>query len=396
MTSAPPSTTLFNDALMTDPYGTYARLRETGPVHRTTTPDGAPVWVVTRYEDVRAALTDPRLSLNKAHVRTTGRYQSSMPPELDAHLLNMDPPDHTRLRRLVSKAFTARRIEGLRERVQAHTDGLLDAVAERPTDLMHSLANPLPMEVICELLGIPAQDRRDFHAWTHSVRGSAEDAAVESRTAMREMHRYLTGVMGAKRNKPTDDLLTAMIEARDERDSLSEPELLAMAFLLLFTGYTSAVNLIGNATLALLLHPAVMSSVRAGRTPVRSVLEETLRWNAPVTLGVRRFTLEDVTIGGVTIPTGSRVWVSLASANRDAAQFTDPDCFQPDRPSAHLDFGHGIHYCLGAPLARLEAEVALTGLLARFPGLRLAVPADELEWLPSFHHRGLKTLPVTW
>ncbi|GGV09041.1 cytochrome P450 hydroxylase [Streptomyces filipinensis] len=394
MTSAPAS--LFNDALMTDPYGTYARLREAGPVHRTITPDGAPVWVVTRYEDVRAALTDPRLSLNKANVHITGRYQSSMPPELDAHLLNLDPPDHTRLRRLVSKAFTARRIEGLRQRVQAHADELLAAITERPADLMPSLANPLPMEVICELLGIPAADRRDFHAWTDSVRGSSEDAAVESRAAMREMHRYLTGVIAAKRNKPTDDLLTAMTEAHDEHDSLSEPELLAMSFLLLFTGYTSAVNLIGNATLALLLHPAVMDSVRAGHTPVRAVVEETLRWNAPVTLGVRRFTLEDVTIGGITIPTGSRVWVSLASANRDPAQFTDADCFQPERPSTHLDFGHGIHYCLGAPLARLEAEVALTGLIARFPDLRLAVPAEELEWLPSFHHRGLKALPVTW
>lgn len=196
--------------------------------------------------------------------------------------------------------------------------------------------------------------------------------------------------------KPTDDLLTDLIEARDEHDTLSEPELLAMAFLILFTGYTNAVNLIGNAALALLLHPAVMTSVRAGSTPIRAVLEETLRWDAPVTLGVRRFALEDVAIGGITIPTGSRIWVSLASANRDPAQFTEPDRFDPQRSTAHLDFGHKIHYCLGAPLARLEAETALTRLLDRFPDLHLAVPAEALERLPAFHHRGLKTLPVTW
>ncbi|WP_227025761.1 cytochrome P450 family protein [Streptomyces fodineus] len=381
---------------MTDPYRTYARLREAGPVHHTTTPDGAPVWVVTRYEDVRAALTDPRLSLNKANAHTAGRYKSSMPPELDAHLLNTDPPDHTRLRRLVSKGFTARRVEGLRQGVQAHVDGLLDAIADRPADLMQALANPLPMMVICELLGIPTQDHSDFRTWTRSVRGSEEDSAVESRTAMRKMHQYLTGVIAAKRNEPTDDLLSDLIGARDEHDRLSEPELLAMAFLILYTGYTSAVNLIGNAALALLLHPEVMTSVRAGSTPIRAVLEETLRWNAPVTLGIRRFALADLAIGGVNIPAGSRVWVSLASAHRDPAQFSNPDRFQPERPAAHLDFGHGIHYCLGAPLARLEAEVALTRLLNRFPDLDLAVPADELEWLPSFHHRGLKTLPVTW
>jgi cytochrome P450 len=396
MTTAPSSASLFNDALMADPYRTYARLRKAGPVHHTTTPDGAPVWVVTRYEDVRAALTDPRLSLNKANAHTTGRYQSSMPPELDAHLLNTDPPDHTRLRRLVSKGFTARRVEGLRQGVQAHVDGLLDAIADRPADLMQALANPLPMMVICELLGIPPQDHSDFRTWTRSVRGSEEDSAVESRTAMRKMHQYLTGVIAAKRNEPTDDLLSDLIEARDEHDRLSEPELLAMAFLILYTGYTSAVNLIGNAALALLLHPEVMTSVRARSTPIRAVLEETLRWNAPVTLGIRRFALEDLAIGGVNIPAGSRVWVSLASAHRDPAQFSNPDRFQPERPPAHLDFGHGIHYCLGAPLARLEAEVALARLLNRFPDLDLAVPADELEWLPSFHHRGLKRLPVTW
>ncbi|MEV5777801.1 cytochrome P450 [Streptomyces antimycoticus] len=395
MSPTSPSTTLFDSDLMSDPHGVYDRLRQASPVHCTTTPDGAPVWVVTRYQDVRAALTEPRLSLNKANARTVGRYQSSLPPELDAHLLNMDPPDHTRLRRLVAKAFTARHVENLRLRIQASTDELLSAITDQPADLMQALANPLPMVVICELLGIPAQDRRDFRAWTNSLLGPAPDAAVESRTAMREMHRYLVGIIAAKRARPTDDLLTAMIEAHDERDSLSESELVAMAFLILFAGYDNTVNLIGNATLAMLLHPEVMAAVRDGHTPIRAVLEETLRWNSPFTLGVRRFALENLTIGGVDIPAGGRVWVSLISANRDG-QFEEPDRFRPERTPAHVGFGHGIHYCLGAPLARLESEIALTSLLKRFPDLQLAVSPGNLAWAPSFHRRGLMGLPVVW
>lgn len=394
MTTTPAA--LFTDRLMAAPHRVYAELREAGPVHRTTTPDEAPVWLVTRYQDVREALNDPRLSLNKENARTTGRYQSSMPPELDAHLLNMDPPDHTRLRRLVSKAFTPRRLDGLRDGIQAHTDALLDAVADRPADLMQALAYPLPMAVICELLGIPADARQDFRTWTNNLLSPQPDAAVDSRTAMREMHRFLVEVIAAKRARPTDDLLSAMIEARDERDSLTEPELLAMAFLILFAGYDNAVNLIGTTALALLLHPEHMQAVLDGSTPVQAVLEETMRWNAPFTLGVRRFALEDLEIGGVAIPAGARVWVSLISANRDGAQFDDPDTFDPARTPAHLGFGHGIHYCLGAPLARIEGEIALSSLLQRFPTLTLAVPADELEWVHSFHRRGLQRLPVTW
>ncbi|MFD9038797.1 cytochrome P450 family protein [Streptomyces bottropensis] len=394
MTPAPP-TALFGDSLMFDPHTVYRHLRQESPVHCTTTPDGATVWVISRYQDVRAALTDARLSLNKANAHTTGQYQSSMPPELDAHLLNMDPPDHTRLRRLVAKAFTARHVETLRPRIQASVDGLLSAISDQPADLMQALANPLPMTVICELLGIPDQDRQDFRGWTNSLLAPAPGAAVESRAAMRDMHQYLGEIIAAKRSTPTDDLLSAMIEARDEHDSLSEPELVAMAFLTLFGGYDNAVNLIGNATLALLLHPDVLASVRDGHTPIRNVLEETLRWNPPFTLGVRRFALEDLAIGGVDIPAGARIWVSLISANRDD-QFEEPDLFRPERTPAHLGFGHGIHYCLGAPLARLEGEIALSSLLRQFPALELAVPAQELSWTPSFHRRGLKELPVVW
>ncbi|MEU1940687.1 cytochrome P450 [Streptomyces coeruleorubidus] len=392
--ATPPS--LFSDVLITDPHQAYDQLRKIGPVHQTTTPDGVSVWLVTRYQDVRKALADPRLSLDKGNAHSTGLHQSSMPPELDAHLLNMDPPDLTRLRRLVSKAFTPRRIEELKPRIQAQTDELLDAFTDPPVDLMRALANPLPMAVICELLGVPLDARRDFRAWTNTLLAPAPDAAKESRRAMREMHQFLVEIIAAKRTHPTDDLLSAMIEARDTHDSLTEPELLAMAFLILFAGYDNTVNLIGNGLLALLLHPQHAHAVRDRNTLVRDVLEETLRWNAPFMLGVRRFALKDITIGGVRIPVGGRVWVSLISANRDGTHFASPASFDPHRAPAHLGFGHGIHYCLGAPLARLQGDVAITSLFHRFGRLKLAVPVTELKWVPSFHKRGLQELTVAW
>lgn len=393
--SAVPS--LFDSTLVADPHTGYARLRAAAPVHRTTTPSGEPVWLVTRYPDVRAALTDPRLSLNKANAQTSETYKSSMPPELDAHLLNLDAPDHTRLRRLVSKAFTPRRTESLRGNIQAMTDGHLEAMAgASSSDLVQALANPLPMDVICELLGIHAESRRDFRAWTATLLSPEPGAAEDSRAAMRRMHHFLLSIIADKRSHPTDDLLTAMIQARYESDSLTESELVSMAFLILFAGYDNAVHLIGNAILGLLLHPDQISAVRNGSTPVHALVEETLRWNPPFPLGVRRFAVEDLNIGGVDIPAGSRVWVSLASANRDEREFPSPHRFDPASKPAHLAFGHGIHYCLGAPLARLEAEIAITSLIHRFPGLKLAVPADQLNWWPSFHKRGLQRLPVVW
>ncbi|MGW1895101.1 cytochrome P450 family protein [Streptomyces sp. NPDC002004] len=386
--------TLFDDTLLTDPHGAFAGLRKDGAVHRTTTPDGEPVWLITRYAEARAALADSRLSLNKKNAKTSGEYVSSMPPELDFHLLNMDPPDHTRLRRLVAKAFTPRRVEDLRVRIQNLADTLLATCTGPRMDLVPALAVPLPIGVICELLGIPETARRDFRTWTDTLFSPAPGAAAESRTAMRQMHRFLKDVIDDKRHSPTDDLLSALVEARDEGDSLTEPELLSLAFLTLFAGYDNAVHLIGNTALSLLLHPRLLTAVRGGAVPIRAVVEETLRWNPPFALAVRRFALEDVTIGNAVIPAGSRVWVSIASANRDEREFPSPEVFDPGRAPAHLAFGHGVHYCLGAPLARLEAEIAIRSLLKRFPDLELAVSADELEWWPTFHKRGLSSLPV--
>ncbi|MFI5688146.1 cytochrome P450 [Streptomyces sp. NPDC051636] len=387
---------LFGDALMADPHTGYRKLRAAGPVHRGLTPDGEPVWVITRYAEAREALTDPRFSLNKANARTSGEYQSSMPPELDAHLLNMDAPDHTRLRGLVAKAFTPRRVEDLRPRIQHRVNELIDSAPAAEADLMAALAEPLPMTVICELLGIPAADRPNFRAWTNSLMSPRPGAAAESRAAMRNMYQFLIDVLASKRRHPTDDLLSALLASHDEHDRLTEAELVSLSFLLLFAGYDNAVHLIGNAIVGLLLHPQHITSLRSGELSPRLVIEETLRWNPPFPLGVRRFALEDLTIGGAAIPAGGRVWIALISANRDEALFDNPDDFNPHRAPAHLSFGHGAHYCLGAPLARLEAEITLTTLVRRRTGLALATQPEELTWWPSFHKRGLRSLPVRW
>ncbi|WP_051967299.1 cytochrome P450 family protein [Kitasatospora mediocidica] len=392
--------TLFDPALLADPHGGYAALRRAGPVHRTSTPDGAPVWLVTRYQDVRAALADPRLSLDKRTAGGSGEHGASMPPELDAHLLNLDPPDHTRIRRLVAKAFTPRAVEALRAPVQRRTDTLLDAIARQPpapeqpgVDLMEALATPLALAVICDVLGIAEAERRDFRAWTDTLRSPAPDAALSSRQAMRLMHGFLVELIERKRAAPAEDLLSRIIEARDEGDRLTEPELIALAFLLLFAGYDNAANLIGSTLLALLTHADAHRALREGRVTMDQVLDETVRWNTPSMLASRRFALVDLDIAGTAVAAGDRIWLSLVSANRDEAQFPHPADYRPQRPAGpHLAFGHGIHHCLGAALARMEADLAVGTVLRRFPALRLARPP---QWSASFRNRGPQHLVVT-
>ncbi|GAA2240635.1 cytochrome P450 [Kitasatospora cystarginea] len=393
----PDTPTLFDRALLADPHAGYARLREACPVARTTTPDGAPVWVVTRYEDVRAALTDRRLSLNKQTSTSTGKHGASMPPSLDAHLLNMDPPDHTRLRRLVAPAFTARSVGRLRPAIQQRTDELLDRFQDGSADVMTALATPLALAVICDVLGIAEEDRRDFRTWTDTLRSPAADAAPTSRRALHDLHGFLVELIAGKRDHPGDDLLTQMITAREDGDQLSEPELVALSFLLLFAGYDNSANLVGNTVLALLTHHETLRSLRSGALGVGRVVDEVMRWNSPSMLASRRFAREDTHIGGVRITAGERIWMSLASANRDPQQFSNPDQFDVDRPEGgHLGFGHGIHYCLGSALARMETEIATEALVRRFPSLRLAHPEETFEWCDSFQNRGPLKLPVIW
>ncbi|GAA2758379.1 cytochrome P450 family protein [Actinopolymorpha rutila] len=390
-----------------DPQAVYAALREEGPVRKVVLPEakGWQAWIVTRYDEARAALADPRLLKNdRVALRQyldpeqIGEFDSAFVEALQAHMLSSDPPDHTRLRKLVNKAFTSRRVEALRPRVEAITEELLDEMARRgadgePVDLIDAFASPLPMTVICELLGVPQNDRADFRGWcTVVMTDGGEDS---DRTASYAMAGYLRQLIAAKRANPGEDLLTGLVQARDDGDRLEENELIAMAFLLLLAGHETTVNLIGNGMLALLRNPGQLDRLRADLSLMGGAIEELLRYDGPLNLATTRFTSEPVRVGDVEIPRGQIVLVSLASANHDEHRF--PDAGRLDvtrRSSGHLGFGHGIHYCVGAPLARLEAEVAFTRILTRFPNLSLALEPHEVRWRQSTLIRGVEHLPV--
>jgi cytochrome P450 len=379
-----------------NPYAVYERLRAERPVTRVVMPGGNPVWLITRYADARAALADPRL-IKDWRKLAPGR---GVGPDggleaLRTHMLSTDPPDHERLRRLVTKAFTARRVEQLRPRITEITASLLDAMAgRREVDLLEAFAFPLPITVICELLGIPDQDRDDFRAWTQIILSHGA-AHQEYGTAATAMAGYLTALVADKRAHPVDDLLSALITARDSGDRLTERELLGMIFLLLVAGHETTVNLIGNGMLALLLSPGEMARLRTDRSLLPGAVEELLRYTNPVNHATFRFTAEPVEIGGTLIPEQEAVLVAISSANHDPGRYPSPDRLDIGRDvGGHVAFGHGIHYCLGAPLARMEGEIAFGGLLARFPSMTLAVPTESLRWRPSTLIRGLETLPV--
>jgi cytochrome P450 len=386
------------------PLAYFARMREEGPVTPVLMPYGDRVWMVTRYADVRAALADPRLYKDWAgKLAGPDWVPNEVTSYLSAHLLNADPPDHTRLRKLVTKAFTSRRVAGLRPRVEAITASLLDAVAARfaageAVDLIEAFAFPLPVTVICELLGVPARDQDQFREWSHATVTSEPGAF---RGAGAAIFRYFTTLVAAKRTAladgtgPADDMVSALIDARDSGDSLDERELIAMLFLLLIAGHETTTNLIASGTLALLASPGEFARLRADPSLLPGATEELLRYANPLNHATERFTLEPVEIGGVTIP--AREWVVLAtsSANHDPGRFPGADRLDVGRDAGgHMAFGHGIHYCLGAPLARLEGEVAFGALLSRFPGLSLAADPSSLRWRRSSLIHGLETLPV--
>ena len=384
-----------------DPYSVHARLRAQRPVTRVIMPGGTPVWMITGYTEARAALADPRLSK-----RWPGWHPEpdSIIATMDLHMLNTDPPDHGRLRRLVNKAFTARQVERLRPRITAITAGQLDDMADQgaqrgqgvhsEVDLLASFAFPLPITVICELLGVPPADRDDFRVWSATIVSDIPAPEVFHAHAT-AMARYFMALLAAKRQQPRDDLLSALLAARDDEDRLSENELVSMAFLLLVAGHETTVNLIASGVLALLLNPAELARLRADPSLTSSAVEELLRYVNPVSNATFRCAAEPLELGGVRIGRGDPVLVSLSGANRDPARFGDPDRLDLGRDSSgQLAFGHGIHYCLGAPLARLEAGIAISGLLARFGSISLAVPAASLRWRPSTLIHGLEALPV--
>ncbi|WP_269859437.1 cytochrome P450 family protein [Streptomyces sp. RPT161] len=377
----------------TDPYPLYAHLRERGPVHRVTAPDGTGVWLVVGHEQVRAALTDPRL---RNDVRHSSTWEDDGGYAVGLNMLQTDPPHHTRLRKLVAKKFTARRIEALRPRVQRIADELLDAMVPLGrADLVAAFALPLPMSVICELMGVPVEDREAFHGWSNeTVHPSSPEAATAAAQAMTG---YLAQLIDGKRRVPDDDLLSALVRAMDDDgDRLSAEEILGMAFLLLVAGHETTVNLISTGALTLLGHPEQLSALRADPGLVDGAVEEVLRYDGPAQSTSYRFTAEPVEIGGTVIPAGEAVLILLASAGRDPRLAPDPDRFDIRRTGAargHLGFGHGIHHCLGAPLARLEAGIALRTLFERCPRLALDRDPATLMWRPSLL-RGVRELPV--
>jgi cytochrome P450 len=377
-------------------HAAYAALAACGPAHRMELPDGTHAWLITGHDAVRSALTDPRLTKESEPAPAGGL----LPPEIDAainnDMLHHDPPDHTRLRRLVSAAFTRRRVDALAPRIQGIADALLDDLVARPTvDLITAFAYPLPITVISELLGVPVAAQTDFRDWsTTLVAGSAQGAQAWTAAAT-ALIGYVRGLIAAKREAPADDLTSALVAARDGDDRLTEDELTSMVFLLLVAGHETTVNLIGNGVQALLTHPDLLALVRAEPERLPAAVEEMLRFVGPVQVATFRRTTTDVRVGDTVIPAGELVIPGLMAANRDPARVADPDTFDPtraDRP--HLAFGHGVHHCIGAPLARLETRIALGSLLARFPDLRLAVPAEDLRWRPNVLLHGLAVLPV--
>ncbi|MFI5998467.1 cytochrome P450 [Streptomyces sp. NPDC051362] len=380
----------------------YARLRKMGPIHSAQFDLGLTGWLVVGHDLAKEALTHPALAKDSrlaSEALTAAGYVLHDPAVgFGRQMLAVDPPDHTRLRRLVSAAFTPRRTALLAPRIEQIANDLIDAMPPAgELDLVESFNSPLPVTVIAELLGVPEDHRNDFRRWSsHAL----QLASPQHRTALAGLHELLGELIVRKRSTPEDDLLSALVAARDEDDGrLSEEELLGTAMLLVVAGHETTVNLLGNAFLALLLHPEQLHILRDEPELTAGAVEEFLRFDTSVEHATNRYAAEDLMLGGVSIPQGSVVVVALSSATHDTPQADGgaPTVLDVTRPNArHMSFGHGIHYCLGAPLARLEATIALRTLLSRLPELALAAPTDSLTWIGSGFMRGLLSLPVRY
>jgi cytochrome P450 len=399
--------------LVANPYGGYGRLREQAPVLLGRYLDGSPLWFVTRFDDVRTVLSDPRFvndAVSVPGVETDSRRDRTMeimgvPADLAEYLsesiLGSDPPDHTRLRKLVSRTFTVRRVTELRPRVEQIAAGLLDdlaAAGRGPVDLVEGFAYPLPITVICELVGIPEADRPAWHGWGRALVTMDRERLP---TALREMVDHIHALIGRRRARPTGDLLSGLIRTHDEDgDQLSDGEMVTLVLTLVLAGHETTAHLIGNSTVALLARPDQLALLRRDPALWPGAVNELMRWCGPVQLTRLRYAAEDLVLDGTPIRAGDAVQAVLVSANFDPREYTDPDVLDVTRrPSGrgdgHVGFGHGAHYCLGAALARQEGEVALRALFDRFPDLALAVDPAQLPWQPLPGSRRLAELPVT-
>jgi cytochrome P450 len=383
-----------------DPYPRYARMRREHPVYRSS----QGIWYLTRYADVEAAVHDLRLSndrerMTRALAARQGNLQrlSRLTRRLGRVVSNTDPPDHTRLRKLINKAFTARRIQGLRPRIQAIVDELLDAaVAAGPTmDLIATLASPLPATVICELFGIPRSDQDRVRAWFHQLKGATTAEGLECAELMIEQFEgYLADLIRRRRAEPANDILSALIIAQERGDRFTDDELLSTCFMLVTAGDETTTNLIGNSTLALLRHPDQLRRLRQDPTLIRSGVQELVRYDSPSQI-IIRVVAEAVQIGGQTLAEGDLVYLVLAAANRDPDRFPAPDQLDLGRcDNRHLSFGNGPRFCLGAPLARLQGEVAIGTLVQRLPTLRL--DTQTVQWQQNPMLRGPSRLPLAY
>jgi cytochrome P450 len=414
---------------MTTAYDTYGALREKGPVTRVKfgrDDDGKESqsprdrffnresFFVTHYDDVVATLLDERFSVDPRSGLTAEQREHDETPEefrpFARSIISIDPPDHTRIRKLVQPSFTGRGMEAMRPSIQKTVDDLLDT-AERDADargetpgnrrmeLVSQFAYPFPVTVISDLLGIPREDREQIRGWTENLlrvdRGRDEAMNEQVRQGLRDFIAYLKELFARKRREPTEDMISRMVLMEDDGDTLTEEETLATVFLMYLAGHVTTVNLVGNGVVALLTHPEQFAKLQADPSLAKNAVEETLRYWGPVDFVGRRMATEDLEIAGTPIAAGDQVTVSLAGANRDPERFVAPDTFDISREDAnrHLAFGKGIHVCLGAPLARVEGQVAFETMIRRYPGLRLAVPADEIQWSGSFL-RGFRQVPL--
>ncbi|MGI5221085.1 cytochrome P450 [Nocardia sp. CA-290969] len=377
----------------------YAKLRREEPVSRVELPYGGQGWLVTRYDDVRTVLADPRFS-RAATVDREDVPRATPAPTRPDSLLSMDPPEHSRLRKLVAKAFTGRRVAELRPRTRRIVDDKLTELERHgaPADLVQGFALPLPVTVICEMLGVPPQDQHRFRDFSDAILSTTAYTREQIETARDSLETYLAEQVALRRERPTDDLLGALVAARDDEDRLSERELVNLGVGILIAGHETTANQIANFTYVLLTQREYWDQLRADPELIPGAVEELLRHTQLGAGGGQpRIATEDVVLSGVTVRAGDAVFVHTQAANRDESVFDDPETLDlTRRHNPHVAFGYGAHHCLGAQLARVELQVALEALVERFPGLRLAVPVEEIPWKSGLLVRGPEKLLVAW